>query len=110
MRLINLADQLIVVQRGVYYFNNLPLLVKSWNLEMDLNLEAITSLPIWVRFMYLDIKYWGLASLSKLGSILHIPFKIDKYTMDKTRFNYGRLLIDIPVSGEFPIFIVVVNN
>ncbi|KAJ8427433.1 hypothetical protein Cgig2_005277 [Carnegiea gigantea] len=64
---------------------------------MDLNTEAITSFPIWVRFMDLDIKNWGLASLSKLGGILGIPIKTDKYTMDKTRLNYARLLIDIPI-------------
>jgi len=60
----NLDDQLSVVQKGVYYFENKPLLMKAWNPELDLNTEAITCLPIWVRLMDLDIKYWGMASLS----------------------------------------------
>jgi len=60
--------------------------------------------------MDLDIKYWGLVSLSKLGGILGIPIKTDKYTMDKTRLNYASLLIDIPVNVEFPNFIDFVND
>jgi len=60
---------------------------------MDINAEIITSLPIWVRFMDLDIIHWGLASLSKLGSILGIPIKTDRYTMEKTRLSYARLLV-----------------
>ncbi|KAJ8421928.1 hypothetical protein Cgig2_033668 [Carnegiea gigantea] len=46
VRFNNLDDQLTVVKRGVYYFDNKPLLVKPWNPEMDINTEAITSLPI----------------------------------------------------------------
>ena len=57
MHVTNLDDQLSVVQKGVYYFDNKPLLVKAWNQELDLNIEAITFLPIWVRLMDLDIKY-----------------------------------------------------
>ncbi|KAJ8433453.1 hypothetical protein Cgig2_014494 [Carnegiea gigantea] len=110
MRFNNLDDQLTVVKRGVYYFDNKPLPVKPWNLEMDINTEAITSLPIWVRFMDLDIKYWGLASLSKLGSILGIPIKTDKYTMEKTRLSYARFLIETPVDEAFPNFINFVND
>ncbi|KAJ8419286.1 LOW QUALITY PROTEIN: hypothetical protein Cgig2_016814 [Carnegiea gigantea] len=42
----NLADQMIVVQKGVFFFDNKSLLVKPWNPEMDINTKAITSLPI----------------------------------------------------------------
>jgi len=99
-----------VVQKGVFYFDNKPLLVKPWNQEMDINTETITSLPIWVRLLDLDIKFWGMASLNKLGSTLGIPIKTDKHTMEKTRLSYARLLIDIPVEGSFPEFIDFVND
>jgi len=51
-----------------------------------------------------------MASLSKLGSTLGIPIKTDKYTMDKTRLNYARLLIDIAIKGDFPGFIDFIND
>ncbi|KAJ8421596.1 LOW QUALITY PROTEIN: hypothetical protein Cgig2_020785 [Carnegiea gigantea] len=51
-----------------------------------------------------------MASVSELGSTLGIPIKTNKYTMEKTRLSYARLLIDIPVEGSFPEFIDFVNN
>ena len=94
----------------MFYFDNRPMIVKPWNQEMDLGTESITSLPIWVRFMELDIKYWGMASLSKLGSMLGIPIKMDRYTMDKTRLSFARLLIDIPMDSKFPEHLDFVND
>ncbi|KAJ8422194.1 hypothetical protein Cgig2_000659 [Carnegiea gigantea] len=80
----HLSEQSIVVWRGVYFFDNKPFLVKPWNEEMDINTEALVSLPIWVRFLELDTKYWGMDSLSKIGSVLGIHIKIDKYARDKS--------------------------
>ena len=88
VRFSNLEDQMNVVKKGVYYFDNKPLLVKPWNPEMEINTESVSSLRIWVRFLDLDIKYWGLTSLGKLGSILEyqsrligLPWKIPNYIM-----------------------------
>ncbi|KAJ8421235.1 hypothetical protein Cgig2_000839 [Carnegiea gigantea] len=66
--------------------------------------------PIEVRLLDLDIKFWGMASLSKLGSTLGIPIKTDRHTMDKTRLSCARLLIDIPVDGLFPEYLDFVND
>jgi len=99
-----------VVKKGVYYFDNKPLLVKPWNPGMEINTESVSSLPIWVRFLDLDIKYLGLSSLGKLGSILGIPIKTDRYTLEKTRLHYARLLIDIKLDEAFPDFIEFVND
>ncbi|KAJ8422257.1 hypothetical protein Cgig2_029100 [Carnegiea gigantea] len=103
-------EQAIVVQRGVYYFDNKPFLVKPWNEEMDLNTETLASLPIWVKFLDLDIKYWGLDSLSKLGSMLGTPIKTDKYIKDKTFLKYARILIEIQLEDNFPEYIKFVNE
>ena len=62
VRFSHLEDQMNVVKKGVYYFDNKPLLVKPWNPGMEINTESVSSLPIWVRFLDLDIKYWGLSS------------------------------------------------
>ena len=46
VRFKHIREQAIVVQRGVYYFDNKPFLVKPWNEEMDLNTETLASFPI----------------------------------------------------------------
>ena len=63
-----------------------------------------------MRFLDLDIKYWGLTSLGKLGSILGIPIKTDRFTLEKTKLHYARLLIDIKLKDSFPDFIEFVND
>ncbi|KAJ8420415.1 LOW QUALITY PROTEIN: hypothetical protein Cgig2_018066 [Carnegiea gigantea] len=60
---------------------------------MEINTDAITSLPIWIQLPELDIKYLGMQSLSKIGSLLGYPSKIDKYTKDKSMLKYVRLMI-----------------
>ncbi|KAJ8421820.1 hypothetical protein Cgig2_000989 [Carnegiea gigantea] len=52
----------------------------------------------------------GPDSLSKLGSIIGITIKTDKYTKENSMIQYVRLLIDIPLNGAFPIYIEFVND
>ncbi|KAJ8429723.1 hypothetical protein Cgig2_024975 [Carnegiea gigantea] len=82
VRFKNISDQSTVVQRGIYFFDNKPFLVKPWNEGMDVNAKTLVTLSVWVRFPELDIKYWGAESLSKIGSVLGVPIKTDKYTRD----------------------------
>jgi len=110
VRFKHLSDQSIVVQKGVYFFDNKPFLVKPWNEEMDISTETLVSLPVWVRFMELDNKYWGLDSLSKIGSVLGIPIKTDKYTRDKSFLRYARLLIEMQLQDSFADYIEFVNE
>ena len=57
----------------------------------------------------LDIKYWGLESLSKIGSILGVPIKTDRFTKDRLFLHYARLLVEMPIAGPFPKFIEFFN-
>jgi len=41
----------------IHLFGNETFMAKPWTLEMQINIEAITSLPIWVQFLELDIEY-----------------------------------------------------
>ena len=103
-------EKLDVEKRGIYYFDSKPFIVKGWNPKMDLHTEAIKSLPIWIQLPELDLKYWGQASLSKIGSLIGQPLKTDKYTAEKSRLNYARLLIDVPLDGAFPNYVEFFNE
>ena len=54
----HLQDEQEVVKRGIYYFDAKLFLVKVWNLEMDLKTEDIKTLPVWIQFQDLDVKFW----------------------------------------------------
>ena len=77
---------------------------------MDINTDLITSLPVWIQLPELDIKYWGMHSLSKIGSILGITLKIDKYVKDKSMLRYARLLVEMQLEGQFPEYIEFTNE
>ncbi|KAJ8426888.1 hypothetical protein Cgig2_002736 [Carnegiea gigantea] len=49
-------------------------------------------------------------SLSKLGSLLGIPIKTDKFTRDKTILKYARLLIEMKLQDSFLEYIDFVNE
>lgn len=110
VRFENIQDKLTVEKRGIHYFDAKPVVVKGWNPQMHFQTENIKSLPIWVRLPELDIKFWGNESLSKIGSILEIPCKIDRYTKDKMMIKYARMLIEMPLDGQFPDYIKFSNE
>jgi len=110
VRFVHLHEKNAVEKRGCYFFDSKPMLVKGWNPSMDLQTETIRSLPLWIQLHGLDIKYWGMQSLSKLGSILGLPLKTDKYTKDRQVIRYARLLIEMPIEGPFPEHIEFFNE
>lgn len=63
-----------------------------------------------MKFPDLPIKYWGVESLSKLGSCLGVPLKTDKVTKNKEILSYARLQIDIKLNSSFPEFIDFVDE
>ena len=77
---------------------------------MDLKREDIKALPVWIRFLDLDVKFLGSASLSKIGSILGIPLKIDKCTRGKSMVRYARILIKVSLDGPFPCYVEFFNK
>jgi len=77
---------------------------------MDIHTEEIKSLPLWVQFPDLDVKYWGADSLSKIGSLLGIPIKTDRCTKERSMIRYARVLNDVPLDSTFPEFIEFFND
>ena len=48
--------------------------------------------------------------MGKLGSMLGMPIKMDRTTTEKTAIRYARVLIEMPLEGSFPEYIVFVND
>ncbi|KAJ8424009.1 hypothetical protein Cgig2_032393 [Carnegiea gigantea] len=106
----NMQDKLEVIQRGVYFFNKKPFIVEAWNESLSLDTSWLQSLPLWVQFLKLDITYWGIESLSKLGSTLGILIKTDRTTKEKSAIKYAILLIEMSLDGPFPNHIDSIND
>ncbi|KAJ8422171.1 hypothetical protein Cgig2_026448 [Carnegiea gigantea] len=63
-----------------------------------------------IQFPDLDIKYWGLQSRSKLGSMRGIPLRTDRYTKDKSMLRYARSLIEMQIDGDFAEYMEFANE
>ena len=48
--------------------------------------------------------------MSKLGSMLGVPIKMDETTKQKTAIRYARVLIEMLLEGSFPECIDFVND
>jgi len=105
-----LQDKIAIERKGFFYFDNKPFIVKGWNPKMDIHTESLKIMLLWVQLYDLDLKYWGLGSLSKIASILGIPLKIDKYIKEKSTLRYARILIEMNVEGPFPEFVEFFNK
>ena len=46
VRFEDYQDALTVIQKGFYLFDQKPFIVKPWTPEMEINIDAIASLPI----------------------------------------------------------------
>lgn len=84
-----------VLDRGSPMFDKKPVIVKPWTTNLDIKKFDINCVPIWVRLMELDLKYWGQNALMKIGSMLGKPIKTDRATSVKELLHYGRILIEL---------------
>lgn len=56
---VNLPDKIAVEKRGYFFFDKKPLLVKGWTPTIDLQSEAIKSLPSGFSFQHLTLNTGG---------------------------------------------------
>jgi len=69
---------------------------------LNIDLNDIMSLPIWIQLPELNLKYYSMSSLSKIGSLVGIPIKTNMRTNNKSMLNYARLLVNMRLDGPFP--------
>ncbi|KAJ8421613.1 hypothetical protein Cgig2_010180 [Carnegiea gigantea] len=109
-RFVHHQNKTTVESKGFYFFGNKPFVVKGWNLELEMHTGNLKSIPLWIRLPNLELKYWSISSLSKIGSLIGIPIKTDQYTISKTMIQYARLLIEVPIEGPFPDYVDFFNE
>ncbi|XP_062113169.1 uncharacterized protein LOC133824306 [Humulus lupulus] len=87
-----------------------PLVMKPWNSVDDFSKEDITSVPTWVQFGGLDIKYWGERSLFRIVGQIRRPIQVDNITKHRDRLCYPRILIEVSMDQDFPARIGFMNE
>ncbi|KAL2942681.1 hypothetical protein RDABS01_031030 [Bienertia sinuspersici] len=92
------------------FFDSKPVIMKKWDPDMELHKETIKTVPIWIRFPKLELKYWGHRSLHKLGDAIGTTLKVDRLTEQKERLAYARIMVEVDIQKELLDQIEFINE
>ena len=84
-----------VLQTGPWLFDGRLIILKQWRPEIGLERDLHSSVPIWIRFPYLHLKFWSQSILSKLASLVGVSLLMDKATTAYKRLEHARCFVEI---------------
>ncbi|XP_074318565.1 uncharacterized protein LOC141655379 [Silene latifolia] len=90
-----------VLSSGHYLFDNKPMIVKSWEKDMEMNKDNVKSVPAWIKIHKLPLKFWG-KGLPKITNLVGKCIKCDVATEERTRLGYARVMVELQVDQQLP--------
>lgn len=100
-------DKMEEILNSRWFFQGMPLILRPWSPEMDLEDLKIDIVPVWVQFHNLNFSMWNAPGLAKLSSFLGAPIKSDTLTAIKGKLDYARMLVDMKLAESVPTYIPV---
>ncbi|XP_062112634.1 uncharacterized protein LOC133823801 [Humulus lupulus] len=70
----------------------------------------IRSVPLWIRLQDLGLQYWGSKCLSALVSTLGKPIMVDKFTRERSRVQFARVMVEMEINDNPPRTIQFLNE
>jgi len=71
---------------------------------------VVEKIPVWIRLMNLDIKYWGQNALTKIAGMVGNPLKADRATTQKQRLQFARILVEVEPDQMYPDMVMFENE
>ncbi|XP_019252629.1 PREDICTED: uncharacterized protein LOC109231421 [Nicotiana attenuata] len=102
VRFTQAESRMKVLEEGVQMFNKKPVIIKPWSPDIDTRKDSFSTVPIWIRFPGLDIKYWGKTALIKIAGLVGKPLKADRATTWKERMTFARVLVEVTLDHPYP--------
>ncbi|XP_028058653.1 uncharacterized protein LOC114262494 [Camellia sinensis] len=91
-----------VIDRGPWYVGGILLILKQWHRMMKLTKEALTEIPVWVKFYNVPMEFWSTDGLSRIASAIGVPRFMDQLTSFGTRVSFARVCVDIKAESPLP--------
>ena len=66
-----------LLHQGPWLFDGRLTILKQWSESTGLDRDLLASVPMWVRFSSLHLKFWSISILSKAASIIGVPLYMD---------------------------------
>ncbi|XP_058759181.1 uncharacterized protein LOC131632453 [Vicia villosa] len=100
MKFKNNKEKEMVLLRGPYSIQTMPMILKNWCPEFNFQRDMIRTIPVWIKLPNLPLQIWGASSLGKIGSAVGKPMFTDECTANKLRISYARILVEIDVTKK----------
>ncbi|VFQ95952.1 unnamed protein product [Cuscuta campestris] len=110
VRFHKVEDRDEIIKKKYYFMDNKPVFVQKWYPGCKVNLLERKDIPIWIQFPDLEMKYWSLSALSKLGSAIGQPIRRDRATASRVKWSYARIQVEVQINQTFPDQINFLNE
>lgn len=94
------ADRDQVMEQGPYSIYGIPLFIRDWSPDFEVNEDLMRVLPLWIKLPQLPLHLRGERSLAEIASDIGKPVVTDECTAKKLRITYARILIEIDVTQK----------
>ncbi|XP_062103697.1 uncharacterized protein LOC133814800 [Humulus lupulus] len=98
-----------VLENGIIHFDRKPVIVRPWTTDLSV-VRLVRSVPLWIRLHDLGLQYWGSKCLSALVSTIGKPLMVDKFTKERSRIQFARVLVEMEITDEPPKHIQYINE
>lgn len=95
-----------VINKGQWYYFDIPLSLQVWNPKLDVDNQSIKEVPVWLSLPELQIHMWTEAILSRLRSSIELPI-CSEIVMDKNGIEVPKQCVQVSVSHTLPEFLNV---
>ncbi|XP_074277681.1 uncharacterized protein LOC141601311 [Silene latifolia] len=94
-------DKEAILKAGYFMFDNKPLIIRSWDVNVELMKEDVKKVSAWIRIHDLPLKFWGKC-LPAIAGLVSKFQKAGQATMDKTRLGFARVMNELNVGQKLP--------
>ncbi|XP_062113991.1 uncharacterized protein LOC133825003 [Humulus lupulus] len=98
-----------VLEHGLIHFDRKPVIVRPWTTDLSA-VRLVRTIPLWIRLQDLGLQYWGSKCLSALVSTIGRPIMVDKFTRDRSRVQFARVLVEMEITDNPPKSIQFINE
>ncbi|XP_074293052.1 uncharacterized protein LOC141619952 [Silene latifolia] len=96
-----------VLREGPWKLGSSSLILKQWYPNFSMEMDKVSTVPIWVLFPDFEPFLWSESVLSKMASKIGKPLFADLNTTCKTKLSFARILVEADVSATLPDEIVL---
>ncbi|XP_062155298.1 uncharacterized protein LOC133863345 [Alnus glutinosa] len=96
-----------ILESKIWHVSNKPLILRKWKPGMQVLKLALSSVPVWVKFLHLPMEFWTSNGLSYVASGVGVPLYANKVTEEQKRLGFAKVLIENDVHSACPKELII---